>query len=242
MRISLFLIAFFLCSFHLLAQEREKVLDERKNEVALSVTDILNGAYQIEYERKIGKHTSLGLGLGLKSEDGLIRLSGLDTESIKTGDLTYSGYKIIPAFRYYLKETTQYSMDGFYFGAYLKHSNYKSDLDGIYINDADESFVVEFDAEFNVTSIGFMIGYKLPINNRWSVNFLIAGPGVGFHNYSLTNRRDLPDEFYDDLNEALDQYSIFEFLDGDFRFSETNSKADFVIPSLRYGISVGYSF
>ena len=216
--------------------------DDRINELGLSVTDLLNGAFQLEYERMVGEHISLGLGLGYKGDEGLIKLSGIDTDKIQTGDLTYSGFKFIPAVRYYLKKTTQYSMDGFYFGGYVKYSNYSSDLDGTYVNVDDESFDVEFDAKFNVISVGFMVGYKLPISDRLAVNFLIAGPGAGFHNYELTQKKDLPDEFFDDLNAALDQYSIFDLLNGDFEFSPSDTKTNFVIPSLRYGITLGYSF
>ncbi|MEH6537582.1 MAG: DUF3575 domain-containing protein [Psychroserpens sp.] len=224
------------------AQEIDKQENYFKNEVGLEVSDLLNGAMQLKYERLIGKHLSVGLGIGLKGKNGIIRLSGLNTDQVKTSDITYSGFKIIPEVRYYINKTQQYAMDGFYFGAYLKYTNFKSDLDGTYINDADESFIIEFDAEINITSIGFMVGYKLPIGKRFSIDFLIAGPGAGFHKYSLINKRDLPDEFYTDLNEALEQYSLYDILDGDFRFSATNEKADFVLPSFRYGISVGYSF
>ncbi len=55
-------------------------------------------------------------------------------------------------------------MDGFYFGAYMKHSNFKSDLDDTYINDQNENFDIEFDATFNITSVGFMVGYKYQIS------------------------------------------------------------------------------
>lgn len=222
-------------------QETDKIT-ETKNEVGLEITDFINGAYQLKYERLLGKHISVGLGIGLKGENGIIKLSGLDTDQIKTNEITYSGFKIIPEVRYYIKKSQQYSMDGFYFGAFLKYSNYQSDLNGTYINDALESFIIEFDADIKVTSIGFLIGYKLPLSNKFSIDFLIAGPGVGFYNFSFVNKEDLPDEFYEDFNQAMENYSIFDLLDGDFRFKSTNTKSDFTIPSLRYGISLGYSF
>lgn len=236
------LIIFILIAVNISAQTEKEGSHHHLNEIGISVSDLINGALQIEYERMLGKHISVGLGVGFKGDEGLIRLSGLDTDNIKTNNLTYSGFKFIPAVRYYINKTTQYSMDGFYFGAYLKYSNYKSDLDGTYIDDMNDSYTIEFDAKFNVTSVGFMIGYKLPINEKFSVNFLIAGPGVGFHNYSLTNKRDLPDQFYEDLNNALDQYSIFDLINTDFKFSDIETESNFVIPSLRYGISLGYSF
>ncbi len=220
-------------------------LDEEnisKNEIGLEISDLINGAYQLKYERLLGEHISVSLGVGYKGDYGIIRLSGLDTEQVKTDDITYSGLKIIPEVKYYINKTRQYSMDGFYFGAYLKYSNYKSDLDGTYINDALESFPIEFDADIKVTSIGLMVGYKLPISKKLSIDFLIAGPGTGFYKFSFVNKKDLPDEFYEDFNKALENYSLFDLLNGDFTFEAANKNSKFNLLSFRYGISLGYSF
>ncbi len=213
-----------------------------KNQIGLTVTDLINGTLQLNYERLLGKHISVNLGVGLKGEEGLVSLSGLDTEQLKTNDITYSGFKIIPEVRYYLNKTQTNKLDGFYFGAYLKYTQFQSDLIGTYINDAQETFDIEFDANIKVTSVGFMVGYKLPLSKRFYLDFLIAGPGAGFYNFSFENKKDLPEEFYEDFNAALDKYSIFDLLSGDFRFNSTNKKSDFVLPSFRYGITLAYSF
>jgi hypothetical protein len=180
--------------------------------------------------------------LGYKGNKGLIKLSGIDTEKIQTGDITYSGLKIIPEVKYYISKTKQYGKDGFYIGAFVKFTNFQSDLNGTYTNDAMETFTIAFDADINVTSIGFMVGYKLPLSPKFSIDFLIAGPGAGFYNFSFVNTEDLPDEFYEDFNMALENYSLFDLLDGDFKFESTSKDTKFTLPSFRYGISLGYSF
>ena len=235
-----FLFALSFCIVSYAQESQNEVID--KNEFGFELTDLIDGAVQLKYERLLNENITIGMGIGYKGVDGLIRLSGIDTDQIKTGDITYTGFKIISEVRYYINKTGVYGMDGFYFGAYVKYVNYRSDLDGTYINSSEESFLVEFDADLSVTSIGFMAGYKLPISKKMSIDFLIAGPGRGFHSYTLNNKRDLPDEFYEDLNEALDQYSLFDVLNGDFRFSDTTEKTKFNILSFRYGISIGYSF
>ena len=90
--------------------------------------------------------------------------------------------------------------------------------------------------------MGFMVGYKLPISKKLSFDFLIAGPGTGFYDFSFVNKQDLPNDFYEDFNEALENYSLFDLLDGDFEFKSTNAKSKFTLLSFRYGISFGYSF
>jgi hypothetical protein len=225
------------------AQQLDQVdVNQSRNQIDFELGGLINGWYQLKYERLLGENISVGLGIGFKGETGLVNLSGLDTDKIKTNDITFSGFKIIPEVRYYINKTQQYTMDGFYFGAYLKYSNLHSDLNGTYINDNQESFVVEFDADFSITSVGFMIGYRLPLSEKISIDFLIAGPGAGFYNFSFENKRDLPDEFYDDLNQALENYSLFDLLNGDFKFSSIDLTSDLILPSLRYGVSIGYSF
>ncbi|WP_034062494.1 DUF3575 domain-containing protein [Lacinutrix jangbogonensis] len=231
-----------LVTIKIAAQEKATEVNQFKNQIGIEISDIIDGTIQLKYERLLGKHISVGLGIGIKDEEGIIKLSGLDREQLKTGDIAYSGFKVIPEIRYYLNRTQQYAMDGFYFGVYLKYSNFNSDLDGTYSNDVGDNFTIAFDADIKVTSVGFMVGYKWAISKRFAIDFLIAGPGVGTYNFSLKNTQGLPDEFYDDFNDALDQYSLFDLLDGDFRFKATDEKSKFILPSFRYGISLNYSF
>jgi len=87
-----------------------------------------------------------------------------------------------------------------------------------------------------------MVGYKLPITKRFNIDFIIAGPGAGNYNASIVNKKDLPDEFYENLNEALENYSILDFINSDFRFSNIDSRSKFSAISFRYGIALGYTF
>ena len=215
-----------------------------KNEIGFEVLGIINADLQLTYERPLGAHTTWGVGLGLKMDEGLVKLSGLDTEFITTDDITYSGFKVTPAFRYYLNEVSN-GMEGFYVGGFVKIQRYNSDLLGDYTNSADEQFVIDFDGKFNVTSFGAMIGYKLSLGERFRLDFLIAGPGLASHKYELTNRQPLPDEFYDDLNDALNDYSVLDLLGAEFDFeggSGETKETTFSLPAFRYAITLVYAF
>lgn len=87
-----------------------------------------------------------------------------------------------------------------------------------------------------------MFGYKLPISKHFNIDFMIAGPGTGHYNFKLENEKDLPDEFYDDLNTTLEKYSLLDFINSDFRFSDVNRRSKFSALSFRYGIAIGYTF
>lgn len=231
-----------LFSLLLLAQE-DTNLKQQKNQIDLDITDLPTAFFSFSYERVIGKHISVGLGVGFKSEDGLIQFSGIDTDRIQTNDIKYSGYKLIPEFRYYINESVNGAMlSGFYVGAYLKYSDFNSDLVGTYVDSEAVSHLFEYEAEITVTSIGLMVGYKLPLSKHFSIDFLIAGPGSGSYNFKLNNSIPPPDEFYDDLNNALDEYSVLDLINADFGFNNNKLRSKFSAISFRYGISVGYSF
>lgn len=215
---------------------------KRKNEIGLVLTDLIDGSYQFRYERKVGKHISVGLGSALKTEDGLMSISGIDKERIKTGDITYSGYKLIPDVRYYLGKTQQYEMDGFYFGAYSKYFHFNSNLTGTYFTQEMDEYSLDFDAKVNVFSLGLMLGYKLAVSKRFNIDFMILGPGASRQSYKLIPQSQLPDEFYDDLNDALKNFSLYDLIQSDFRFDFKEKRTSFSTVSFRYGLTVSYTF
>jgi hypothetical protein len=214
----------------------------RLNELSLVITDLIDGSYQLRYERRVGKQMSVGLGLAYKGESGLINISGINRERLKTGNISYSGIKIIPDVRYYLKKTQQYELDGFYFGAYMKHFHFSSDINGTFLSIENTPYDIDLEAKVNVYSLGFMGGYKLAVSKRFNVDFLIFGPGTSRHDYRIKNNKPLPEEFYTQLNDALKDLSVYDFINTDFRFDYNGSKTGFNTASFRYGLTIGYTF
>ncbi len=213
----------------------------RYNEARLGVLNIVGGSFHLGYERALGNRTSVALHAGYKGKEGLLKLSGLDTDQFKTGDLTYSGARIIPEFRYYLNERESGMLTGFYFGGYFTFVSYNSDFEGDYINE-DGTFAFEYDVKLRTNSFGLMVGYKLAISERFSLDFLIAGPGAGSYRVTLDEVIPAPDEFWIDLNEELEAYSILDLIGSDFNFSAQDRKESLILPAFRYGITLGYSF
>ena len=52
----------------------------------------------------------------------------------------------------------------------------------------------------------------------------------------------LPDEFFEDLNDALDNINVFDLVDADFNFNGSNSKSVFNTIAFRYAISLKLNF
>lgn len=100
-----------------------------------------------------------------------------------------------------------------------------------------------FDTTIGVTSSGLQLGYKLPIGKRFAVDFLIAGPGTARYSFDVVNKSDeLPDEFWEDLNEALEKLGIYELIDSDFDFQPSDRSSAFNTVNFRYAVSLTYNF
>ncbi|OZV69950.1 DUF3575 domain-containing protein [Winogradskyella aurantia] len=238
-------ILFFLLvtSSLVFSQELEDNQKTRANEVGLEVLGLIDGQALITYERSFGKHWSGLIGAGPIAEEGLVNISGIDREQLKTGDINYSGYKALIEGRYYINEFINQRAIGFYVGLYAKFSGYNSDLVGTYIDSEGGNYNFLFETELNVRSLGLMVGYKLPLSKRFAIDFLIAGPGAGNYNLSFQNKSDpLPDEFFEDLNEALENFNIFDLIDGDFDFNRNKRKSAFDTVSFRYAVSLKFNF
>jgi len=225
------------------APTSEKQLKERRNEVSLEFLGLIDGRFVPAYERSFGKHWSAKIGAGPKSREGLINLSGLDGEKIKTGDLNYSGFIVYGEGRYYVNEFLNGRAVGFYLGLYLKYAGYQTDISGTYTNSANEDFNFLFDTSIGVRSVGFMIGYKLPIKKRFAIDFIIAGPGTANYSFDFQNKSDpLPEEFFDDLNAALEKYNLLDLINADFDFGLRNRRSIFNTVNFRYSISFTFNF
>jgi hypothetical protein len=82
----------------------------------------------------------------------------------------------------------------------------------------------------------------LPVSKHFNIDFLIAGPGAGTYKFSLDAVTPAPAEFWLDLNDALEIYSIADLINADFEFTPTENSDSLILPSFRYGITLGYSF
>lgn len=131
---------------------------------------------------------------------------------------------------------------GFYVGAYLKYQSFKDEIKGNYVDSNTDNNRIQLDAKIKSSLVGFQLGYKLRVKQRFFIDFIIAGPGLSFNTFELAEKIPIPDEFYDDFSNAVSNYAILEFLNTDFRL-DANKKSDKVIlPAFRYGIKLGYSF
>ncbi len=194
--------------------------------------------------RAINERSTVGITMGIKLSSGVFKIPGLSSLSIQTGDFTPSGFRVIPEYRWYFQETERSYM-GFYIGGYYKYQVANDNVNGVYTSSSGSVNDIDLDFTVNTHAIGFQVGYKIPIRKRLFVDFIIAGPGVSLIGIDVELKQSLPEAFYEDLGISLiDNLGILDSFDVNINFSGNGNKRNdlIIIPALRYGIKIGYSF
>jgi len=241
-QISLVLFTIIFLNTFSFAQDSSGSLEamyQEKNHISIDPLSPIFGSYQMQYERKIANNLSVSLNVGIRLSSGILKLSGIEGNKIKTDEFNFTGYKFIPEIRWYLQKN-QAGLMGFYAGAYFKYSNITDDIVGVYTDDNLENHDFEFGANINNYGGGIVLGYKLHIRKRFFIDFLITGPGIAFYSYSLNEVKPIPEAFYDELSKVLSDYGILKHIDSDIDFKNQSGKI--ILPSYRYGIKIGYTF
>ncbi|WP_343485548.1 DUF3575 domain-containing protein [Allomuricauda sp. d1] len=240
--IKIILPILLLASFSMKSQQNTADV-EQKNHIMLNPFALAFGTIQVQYERALNEDMSLGLSVGAKISSGIFETPGFNTLTVVTNDITFSGVQISPEFRWYLQET-QRSHTGFFVGAYYRYQNYKDDLLGTYTSSITlEDTPLDIRTSVITNSIGLEVGYKLPIKKHFYIDFLIAGPGIGFNKVKIEERQALPIEFFavDAALAIIEEYRVLDALGTDIEFND-KGEATFTTPAFHYGIRIGYSF
>ncbi|WP_298311304.1 DUF3575 domain-containing protein [uncultured Aquimarina sp.] len=213
---------------------------QEKNHINIDPLLPIFGTVQLQYERAISDKMSIGISVGLKTGSGILKISGINRDRISIDELSFKGIKILPEFRWYTQKSSN-GLSGFYLGVYTKYQNFTDEISGIYTDSNQIDSTIEVDTNIITFAGGLEIGYKLMIWKRFFIDFLIAGPGVSTNRIELVEKQPIPDEFYDDVSDALSEYAFFDGLNLDFRING-NQDTNIVLPAFRYGIKLGYSF
>ncbi|MDO5979547.1 hypothetical protein [Flavivirga spongiicola] len=214
--------------------------DISKNHISIDPILPLFGTFQLNYERAFTDDLSFGLSFGYKDSSGLFEVTKINFDRFDSNDLNFSGFKIIPEFRWYFQKS-KIGLNGLYTGVYYKYQNASADLGGIYTSINDEISNILIDANLKSSVIGVELGYKWQLKSGFFIDLIFAGPGFSSNQIELTEIEPVPEAFYDDLTEALRDIGIIDFIDPDFEVNG-NQKTKITLPAWRYGIKFGYSF
>ncbi len=98
------ILSLLLLSFAGMQAQKTEQMDYKHNIQFNPIDAVLFGNFKLKYERAITENSTVILGIGLKPSDGLLKISGLDSETIKTDDFKFTGISIVPEYRWYFQK------------------------------------------------------------------------------------------------------------------------------------------
>jgi hypothetical protein len=188
-----------------------KEMRRLKNSIKVNVTNPMifgDKCYWFGYERTIGDHQSFQINIGRFSFPKIVNIN---TDSLQEiGNETSSkGFHISGEYRFYLSKENKFkSPHGVYIGPYASYNAYSRSFK---LTSTNPSYPGEIDGKlgFDVTSVGFQLGYQFIFWNRVSLDMVLFGPGIGFYKLKRELSTNLDPEteaeFFQKLNEKLSE-------------------------------------
>jgi hypothetical protein len=203
----------------------------------------LFGTVAINYERAILPRMSVGIGFGQKLSSGILEVSGIDNERLKTSNLSFEGIRILPEFRWYISKSDE-GLTGFYVGVYYKYQTNNTAVSSTYTPDNVPSNPanIDFDLRIKTHSAGLQLGYKLFAYKKFYADFLFAGIGLSRSELETEIKSDVPDGYFDELSGGVKRFFILKVLKPKLVNRDDQLQGTFTSLALRYGIKVGIGF
>lgn len=223
----------------------------RPNYVKLNIFPIALKTISLQYERGLGKHISVSLGLRLQPK-GSLPFKNSILNSLESTDTTardfvsnaqMSNWAITPEFRYYLGKKPQ---NGFYIAPFLRIGGNKLDWNYNYRKDDGTIKPVAFNGTVNSFGGGILFGAQWHLRSNIILDWWIIGPMYSSQKLSLNANADLSDlttKEREDLQENLEGLELFgQKVEAEVTSKGASASNTFAMPGLRTGFCIGYCF
>lgn len=228
------------------AQEKPDSLPARKNVIRYNVSSpVLFGfdkTFILGYERRIKTNQSISFNFGTTALPGRGFDGSNDFEVIR--DVKNNGYNFSADYRFYLGKLNKYSAPrGVYIGPYYSMNLWQRQSEWRTKNTGD---LVDTKVNVNLHMAGMQLGYQFLFYNRFTLDLVLLGPGVGFYGVKSQTAGNLTDEQLELLRKAVidrlqDKFPglnlIFDGKDLDSQGTLTTNSIGF-----RYLIHIGVAF
>lgn len=232
----------------LLAQDTTITEKDLKNTIHYNVTNPFifgSGSIIFGYERILNKYRSFSINIGQAT---FPTLSIVSEDSVREKRLRgQGGFHLSADYRFYLaKHNIHTAPRGIYIGPYYSYNYFKHDHSWDVKSTAGGTFPVDSKTSMKVHTVGFELGYQFVFWRRFSVDMVLAGPGLAAYNLKAELGTNLSpadkEKFFEKLNDALaDRFPGYGVIidEGEFRTTGSTNTTDF---GFRYMVQLGYRF
>ena len=161
----------------------------------------------IGYERVLNEKRSFSINLGRFTLPELRRVNTDNIPGLGPRTLKERGFHIVGDYRFYLqKENRHNAPRGVYIGPYATFNTLNREIQWPFETETANN-VIDFDLRLNTAIVGFQLGYQFIFWKRFTLDLVLAGPGLGRYDLRNTLKSDLSPEdrqaLFDDLYEAI---------------------------------------
>jgi hypothetical protein len=248
------IICFFLAFFSVISANGQDYKSDsswkhsHKNIVRYNLSSALlfgiDKTFILGYERILKPNQSISINAGTIV---LPKIATISTDSFSLGkDLKNKGYNISLDYRFYLGKLNKYNAPrGVYIGPWYSFNRFMRDNQWDFVTNSNQRTATT-NTEFNIHSFGVELGYQFVFWNRFALDLVMVGPGMGIYNVKAQFDSDLTEGEKEQLRQALSDVISNRFpgmnyvLDG--KQLDANGKLGVTSVGFRYIIHIGFSF
>lgn len=196
------------------------------------------------YERILKPNQSISINAG---SIVLPKIASISTDSFNLGkDSKNTGFNISLDYRFYLSKLNKYNAPrGVYIGPWYSFNRFSRDNSWDFKNNTGQKAATT-NTDFNIHSFGVELGYQFIFWNRFALDLVMVGPGMGVYNIKTKIDSNLSEEQQEQLRQVLSDVISNRFpgmnyvLDG--KELDANGKLNVTSIGFRYIIHIGFNF
>jgi hypothetical protein len=203
---------FYLCLICFSVNAQKEKLKEKestpgkKNVIKINLPALAFKNISVEYERAIGRKTSISLNVHtipfgqLPFQSTFKSLT--DNSDVKYDQFKLGSFGVVPELRFYVGKKG--ALHGFYIGPFMTYNTYKMNLPISYTSGTTTKTGI-FDGKLNAVTGGLQFGSQFSLGKNVVLDWWIFGPNYGSANGTLTFTTALTNQEKTDLQTKLDQ-------------------------------------
>ena len=218
-----------------------------RNSIKLNITSriLYKNAFQMSYERLIGKNQSLNIFGGYQEFPTDLKLNLQNTAL--GNSRKKSGYSFGADYRFYLSKENKYNPPrGVYLAPFFSFHHFSSDRTLTYTDSTGAQSSANLNTQMNFLSIGGVLGYQFVLGRRWVIDCVLFGPAMTNYKFKADLENNIPGL---DEGEALqavidaikERLPLLKDITSGGEVSSSGTEA-FWSAGMRYSISVGFRF
>jgi hypothetical protein len=226
----------------------------KKNIVKINLLALSAKNISLQYERGLGKKTSVALGLRIMPKstipfkNAILNQMNKDNDTDKdarqfVNDSRFSNWAITPEFRYYFGKKPN---NGFYVAPFIRIAGYSLDFAYDYKKESGSSEIYDLKGKTTVFSGGVLFGAQWHLKYNLVLDWWILGPSYGAYDIKLESTGDFSDLTETDRANIKEFFEAIKPMDHETKVEITSNRIavtnNLPLPSLRTGFCIGYNF